>query len=64
MEVPENVFKKSEESTSSSESPSVVAMSPFAWIKLGLEGLVEQHRNNMLFLLVLDYFQDQDQRVN
>jgi hypothetical protein len=27
--VPENVFKKSEESTSSSESPSVVAMSPF-----------------------------------
>jgi hypothetical protein len=27
--VPENVFKKSEESTSS-ESPSVVAMSPFA----------------------------------
>jgi hypothetical protein len=38
-------------------------MSPFAWIKLGLEGLVGQHRNNMLFLLV-DYFQDQDQRVN
>jgi hypothetical protein len=30
IKVPENVFKKSEESTSSSESPSVVAMSPFA----------------------------------